>query len=650
MKRLGIIAAVLLSVSCATTGVKNDASDKAPQAEPVKQVSSDNETEQRAEIEIEFPEFTFLGEELRNRELDYALLEPGKPDFSIENITHDRYDYDEIPLVMNSRFDYYVKRFAEDIPNVFQKWLERSNRYLYLVKEILRREGVPDELAYLPFTESGFNPTARSRAGASGMWQFMRGTGKVYGLDDNFWMDERRDFEKATTAAARHLRDLHEDLGDWYLAMAAYNAGMGKVLRAIRRYGTRDYYKLVRYRYLKRETKDYVPKYMAQRYLFCNYKQFGFETPVEEPLNFRKVKVNSQANMYVIAKLAGVDYDVLTDLNPELKTPVTPPMDEYYIRVPYGTEEKTQEQIAKMSPEELLQYRVYYAKRGQRLSTIARKFNMPVEDIQAANGIYYNRIVVSTPLFIPVLEHFDPELNRNFVKDLKRYNPRVHTVRRGDTMYGIAHKYGLSLYELMSMNRNINPRRIRPGQAVIVSVDYKRPKKHYVPSKKSYNYTASKKNVDGKKKVHRVRSGENLWNIARAYGTSVSSIKSLNGLAGNTIKPGETLVIASTKDSAPKTVVNHTVRRGESLWDIATAYGTTVNDIKQQNGLRTNTIQPGQKLNVKGNSIKQRMHTVRRGDSLWEIAQRYGTTISAIRRANRLQSNTIQPGSVLVID
>lgn len=536
-KYLAIIPAILFVVSCAgKPGPKYSSLVQEPSAAEESEVEDTLDT-------VTFEAFSpiFLTDEISKRELNYALL-PSKPEFHFDDIVQARYVYDVIPLVEEDRYEYYVRRFTKDIPNVFQNWLNRSNKYLYIVKDILRREGVPDELAYLPFTESGFNATAISRAGASGMWQFMKGTGKIYNLDDNFWVDERRDFEKATTAAARHLRDLYEDLGDWHLALAAYNAGMGKIIRAIRMYESRDFYTLSRYSYLKRETKDYVPKYLALRHIFCNYQEYGFETPVETPLIFDRVTVDRQVNLYVIAKLAGTSYDVLKDLNPELKTPVTPPSGSYSIRVPYGTGESLSVQMAKMSQDELLMYKIYYAKKGESLDNIARKYNVSLSNLKTSNGLRHAKLYMNTPIFIPVQKHFDPSVDREFAKSLKPYNPKVHVVKRGENLSVIARKYGLRLNEVVAMNKGIKPSRIRPGQNIIVSVDYKRSDKRYVAQTntyKKYNTTAAA----AKQKRHVVRSGESLWAIAQKYGTTVNAIKKTNKLSGSQILPGKVLII-----------------------------------------------------------------------------------------------------------
>jgi len=503
--------------------------------------------------------------------------------------------YDTIPLVENSRFDYYVKLFTGNYRDVFQKWLNRSNEYIYIVRDILRREGVPEELVYLPFTESGFNPSVTSHAGARGMWQFMKGTGKAYGLESDFWVEERNDFEKSTVAAARHLKDLYNKLGDWYLAMAAYNAGLGKVLNAIKRYNTRDFFVMSqrKYRYLKLETKDYVPKYLALRYLARNYQDFGFETPSGTPQLFDRVTLYRQANLYVISSLIDTDIESIRELNPELMTPMTPPVEKYSLRVPYGKKDILEKELEHITDEELAQFHIEFAKKGRSLSSIARKYKMTVNELKDLNGLRHNNILRDTYVFIPIKEVYDSKLNSDFVQELKRFNPKVHIVRRGDSMYQIAHRYGMSLYELMSLNRGVNAKLIRPGQSIIVSDSYYNARNKRKPVSRSY---AKSTGGSYNKTTHTVRYGESLWSISNKYGTTISQIKSTNGLRSNVIQPGKRLVVYDYKNASKSTSGKYTVRYGDNLWVIAKKFGTSVSRIKQKNNLKDNNIHPGNVL------------------------------------------------------
>lgn len=590
MKKLLLYTLLIVAVAACSNNVKGPDSVMEKQDKPaIAEFSFDNYT---------YPEFS---KTLKIEGLDIYDIYGKEVAYRLDQHDSDYGQYDVIPLVENSRFDFYVKLFSGRYKRTFQKWLNRSNEYIYIIRDIFREEGVPEELTYLPFTESGFNPSIMSHAGAMGMWQFMKGTGKIYGLDSNFWVEERRDFEKSTRAAARHLRDLHDRLGDWYLAMAAYNAGLGKVLNAIKRYKTRDYFKMSqrRYRYLKLETKDYVPKFLALRYLARNYQEFGFETPDGNPMLFERITLYRQANLYVLASIMETDIETIRELNPELMTPMTPPVDEYSLRIPYGKKAQLEEALEHISDEELAQFEVVYARKGRSVASYARQFKMSSAELKRINGLRHNSILRSTYLFVPIKEVFDEELNQAFVQELKRYNPKVHRVRRGDSMYRIAHKYGMSLYELMALNRDVNPKRIRPGQTIIVSDSYyNKRSQRKVAKRKTYTKKATGSYVN---RQHVVRKGESLWSIAKKYGTTVRSIKSKNGLYRNTITPGTKLTVSTLKKTSVAKAPSgkYRVRYGDNLWVIAKKFGTSVQSIKRKNNLNSNNIKPGDLLLIR---------------------------------------------------
>ncbi|MGE4318902.1 MAG: LysM peptidoglycan-binding domain-containing protein [Deferribacterales bacterium] len=508
--------------------------------------------------------------------------------------------YDTIPLTEDDRFEFYVRMFSDKFSTTFQKWLNRSNQYIYIVRDIFRREGVPEDLTYLPFTESGFNPSITSHAGACGMWQFMKGTGKLYGLDYNFWVDERRDFEKASVAAARHLRDLYNRLGDWYLALAAYNAGQGKIQRAIQRYGTTDFYELSKRQntYLRVETKDYVPKFLALRYLARNYQEYGFDTPNGMPVLFDRVDLYRQSNLYVIADLINTDIDTLRELNPELMTPMTPPVDVYTLRIPYGKRADLEEKLEHITDEELAQFYVVKTSGTTDLSNIASEYGLSTSTLKKANGFTVNRVPGGTVLFVPIPDVYDDELNVAFASELKRYNPKFHNVRRGENMSVIAAKYGLSTYELMAMNKNVNPRRLRPGQSLVISENYYADRSQRVAISKPLK-SQSRQYVTT---THKVKAGETLWRIATKYGTTVANIRSANNIKGNQINSGQVLTVPASSSVAAKAsskgkVTKYKVKSGDNLWAIAKKFGTSIDDIKKRNGVGKG-IRPGMVLYI----------------------------------------------------
>ncbi|MGA1846381.1 LysM peptidoglycan-binding domain-containing protein [Deferribacter abyssi] len=460
-----------------------------------------------------------------NTNFETSLLFDKSLTLNLTSETFNQKDYD-IPIVVNARVKYFIKRYTKLYPITFQRWLNNANKYIYIVKDIFRRMDLPTDLACLPFAESGFDVYAYSWAGAGGMWQFMESTGKIYGLKNNFWVDERRDFEKATIAAAKYLKYLHKYFNDWYLAIAAYNGGFYKVLKATQRYKTKNFFKISKYRFLKQETKDYVPKFIALTIIYKNYLEYGFEPPQTDPLIFDKIKLNQPVNLYVIADLLNTDFKKLKELNPSLKKPITPPNDNFELRIPYGTKMFLEKKIAELSPEELLQVKIYYAKKKEKLYKIARKFRVSVASIKKLNNLRYDFILFSGPIFIPLKKYAKSLAMQNFANDINAVTPRIYIVRKGDTLYNIAHKYGLSVYELIKLNKGINPRLIRPGDPIIVSKKYNYKKKRY----KRYTLTKSRKYL--------IRKGDTLWSIANKFNTSVEKIKITNKLKTTLLIPG----------------------------------------------------------------------------------------------------------------
>ena len=246
----------------------------------------------------------------------------------------------DIPMVINDRVVAWMEYFQGAGRRHFTRYLKRSGRYLPLMRQILIEEGLPQDLVYIAMIESGFNMHARSRANAVGSWQFIRATGRRYGMRADGWVDERRDPYRATRAAASYFRDLYGEFGDWYLAMAAYNAGEGRVRKAIRTTGSRNFWHIARHhRALHAETRDYVPKFIAAAIIAKMPDRFGFaEVVLDQPVEFETGKVETQTDLAVIAKCAGVGRDAVFDLNPHLVRGATPPGARHYkIRLPTGT-------------------------------------------------------------------------------------------------------------------------------------------------------------------------------------------------------------------------------------------------------------------------------------------------------------------------
>ncbi|OAQ20724.1 Membrane-bound lytic murein transglycosylase D precursor [Thermosulfurimonas dismutans] len=403
---------------------------------------------------------------------EQKIFLPG--DYNDENLIEENLELlpeeivsEELPPNLNDQINYFIYYFSVKKRKTFENWLRRSGRYLPLIRNIFSRYDLPEDLAYLAMIESGFNPFAYSRAGACGIWQFMRGTARKYGLKINYWIDERRDPEKATEAAALYLSDLYGIFGDWRLACAAYNAGEGKITRAILRYRTRDYWKLCRYRYLRRETKNYLPKWLAALVIAKNPEKYGFFVKYDPPLDYETVEVPGGTDLRVVALAAGVDYKTIKTLNAELRRAKTPPyMASYPVKVPFGTAEMVEKYLSQVKfvyHRKRLYHRV---RKGETLLRIASYYKVPLKVLKRMNGLEGNLIRVGQTLVIPY-----PEQVSFYVAELKvsqtGLKATYYKVKKGDTLWKISQKFGVPLQKLKVWN-NLSSNRILPGQVLVL--------------------------------------------------------------------------------------------------------------------------------------------------------------------------------------
>ncbi|MBI5583641.1 MAG: transglycosylase SLT domain-containing protein, partial [Deltaproteobacteria bacterium] len=287
----------------------------------------------------------------------------------------------DIPIVINDQVEYFIDYFQTKIRKRFSLWLARSTRYMPMIKKTMNQYGLPEDLVYLAMIESGFSNIAYSRAQAVGMWQFIRETGQRYGLKINTWVDERKDPFKATQAAARYLSDLYKQFGSWYLAAAGYNAGEGKIARALVMYNAQNYWEITadHCRYIKDETKQYVPKMIAAALIAKEPEKYGFtDIPYYPPMAFEEVSLPGAIELKDVAAAAGTDLTTLVDLNPELKRWITPPNGgEYQLRIPAGVKNRLLEnyaQLTKPKPRPIFAH--HKVKKGESFSTIARRYGL----------------------------------------------------------------------------------------------------------------------------------------------------------------------------------------------------------------------------------------------------------------------------------
>jgi membrane-bound lytic murein transglycosylase D len=383
----------------------------------------------------------------------------GEEDYFEEEPTYD------VPVVVNDKVEWFIKYFQTRGREFFVRWLERSSGYIPMVKEILRESGLPEDLAYLALIESGFNPLARSRANAVGIWQFMRWTGRKYGLRVDWWIDERRDPEKSTVAAAGYLERLYERFDSWYLAAAGYNGGEGRVMSALKKHKTKEFWELAsRGRPLRRETRDYIPKYLAAMIMAKDPEKYGFyELNYVEPVSYDKVKVSRPTDLKVIAKAAGTTVGEIKRLNPELKRWFTPPnYPSYEVKIPRGTAELFKERMKTIPPSDRLRFHTHRVKKGETLSHIARRYRTTIRAIMYLNNLRSSRFIrAGSTLVVPVREK---KAHGKKAARVSIPTEGLYTVKKGDTLWAISMRFGVEVESVLQWNDLKESDPIMPGQ------------------------------------------------------------------------------------------------------------------------------------------------------------------------------------------
>lgn len=414
-------------------------------------------------------------------------VQPGEVEAEAERLFGEEpgvtFDIDVTSYAAHRRVREYLEFFQVEARDRFEIWLARLGRYEGMIRERLRLQGLPEDLLYLTLIESGLSNTAVSRAQAVGMWQFMASTGKIYGLEITPWVDERRDPFKATDAAARHLADLVRELGSVYLAAAAYNAGAGRVRRGIVRLpGTPDsltdeiFFQLADARYLRRETRDYVPKLIAAALIAKQPARYGFTATPLAPLIFDELVVPDATGLDVVARLADTTVAAIAEINPQFVRGVTPPGAETVVRVPRGRGELVAARYAELPVNERVTTLTHYVARGETVSGIARRYRVSVAMIHGANPALKPRaLTVGQRIIVPLSGRAlpasawssppDPRVRRTSATTRVEYRSS-YRVRSGDTLSAIARRHGISLAALLDHNDFNRDVVIKPGQVV----------------------------------------------------------------------------------------------------------------------------------------------------------------------------------------
>jgi len=520
---------------------------------------------------------------------------------------------------INSPFEYKYNQEVKQWIKYYLKHKQFLGRiiglgelYFPIFEETFSKYEVPLELKYLAVVESALNPNAKSRAGAVGLWQFMYRTGLLYDLNVTSYVDDRRDPYKSTEAAARHMRDLYDIYNDWALVLAAYNAGAGRINRAVLNSGGKtNYWEILPY--LPAETRNYVPAFIAVSYVMSYYKELNI---VPSPPKFKDVEIDTVAikyntNLKTISDFFDIPYEDLKFLNPQYIKDIIPSSENqiYCIRIP-------------------------------------KKYQMQFYSKEKA---FYDTLLAQRTITV------DTNITKNVPALQNTGNVIYHKVQRGQTLSGIAAKYRVTVSDIKRWN-NLKSNMIYVGQKLKIYSSTPPSKTSSVTSTNTTNQTSSS-SAKTQNIVHVVKSGETLSGIASKYGVSVNNIKNWNNLSSDKISIGQKLIINPTEQTSSKTSTQqiHVVKRGETLSGIASKYGVSVDNIRNWNNLSSDKITIGQKLIINpteqtsSKTETQQIHVVKSGETLSGIANKYNTTVDAIKKANNLKSNKIYVGQKLKI-
>ena len=491
-----------------------------------------------------------------------GITPPADPKVKAKAQAEIKSTHSDLPLMMTDQVAGFISHFSTSGRGTFERAFARSGRYHDMMVRILKEEGVPQDLIYLAQAESGFHPLAVSRVGARGIWQFMGSRARGYGLHKNPWVDDRQDPEKSTRAAARHLRDLYAQFGDWYLAMAAYNSGPGTVQAAVRRTGYADFWELYRRNVLPKETRNYVPIILAVTIMTKNLAQYGFDdVSMDQPAVYDSVTISYPVDLRLAAECVDATQAQLQELNPSLLRLTTPREGTFELHLPVGTKGQYQTAIAAIPRDMRLWWRYHQVQPGDTLASLSRSYHMPAKSIATANHLDGTELEAGAKVIIPVAAGKHPfSDNATYARRITRYK-----VRRGDTVETVAENFGVSAQMVRRWNGlhggdSLRGRRVlalhlpvTPSSEVVAaksssSAHTSKPAKASASAAMGKTAKPAEEETSAQASVlrHKVKSGETLYSIANTYKTTVAALKRNNGNVA-TLKPGMILVVQQSR-------------------------------------------------------------------------------------------------------
>lgn len=458
------------------------------------------------------------------------------PGFLIPEVERSTFER-ELLMVQHPRVDFWMDYFTGRGRATYQTWLERRARVGWIIEDILDEEELPKELLSLAMIESGLSARAYSRAAAVGWWQFMRGTAKIRGLQVDEWIDQRRDIELSTRAASRHLKLMYGMFGNWPLALAAYNAGEYRIQRAIGLQGDPDYWELR----LPRETRQYVPKFIAAARIAADPAKYGFEPVAADTLRYDTIELDDTFSLDQIARSGGFGVRELERLNPQLVAGCTPPnLDSYTIRVPEGRGEATLAAVNDIPQDQRITWRKHRMARGETLGALARRYRTSTRAIMDLNGITDARrvragrvLTIPYPRGVRVAEARPANPSAVSADPPEGRRKLEYRVRSGDTLSAISERHGVSIRSIRTLN-GLRGSRIRVGQTLVLHVD----------DDFAGSTSAAIDESTHEKTEHLVRAGETLTAIGRLYDVDVADLLTWNDLDPRAIlHPGDRLSV-----------------------------------------------------------------------------------------------------------